>query len=314
MEMIVNSRYTEICASGGGGGNFLTQSAPTNFHLYLTRKKLLPGEKAEAWREITAEERAELEAQDAAWQEPPQAFIDMWEAVCRQYYIEWRKCSIGGYNRDTGFFELNGILNLTYAEAMDILVISRLQPADDATRFFGHSWFSSNTNKNRVCCRTYFPVKALGLGANYTDAFRGNKMVEVLRLESYYGDSCVNDGTKYVRAGAAGQSTFKGAFCGCTALRDVGGLGNSTIDAETFKDCEALEEVSFCPYGDRNHVYDFRWSPRLSYKSLWAIVGWKGGAADAPVTITLHPEVYARVDEALLERAASQLITFATPA
>lgn len=48
---IINELYTEIYV---GEGNFITQSAPTNFHQFYTRKILTESESIDDFREVTA--------------------------------------------------------------------------------------------------------------------------------------------------------------------------------------------------------------------------------------------------------------------
>lgn len=78
---IINNSLTEIYINGGG--NFITQAAPTNFHGFWSRRPLDSGESIADFREVTPTERQTLEAQDAAWVQPPQCFIDLWNAACR---------------------------------------------------------------------------------------------------------------------------------------------------------------------------------------------------------------------------------------
>lgn len=65
-QRIVNNSHTEIYVNGGG--NFITQSRPTNFHQFFTRKILTPTEDISDFREVTAAERTALEQADAALQ------------------------------------------------------------------------------------------------------------------------------------------------------------------------------------------------------------------------------------------------------
>lgn len=60
-------------------------------------------------------------------------FIDMWNAACI-IKISGRY-SVGGYNADTGFFELNGLTDITYEQALEIYAISR-RPIPNTGRSF----------------------------------------------------------------------------------------------------------------------------------------------------------------------------------
>lgn len=114
--------YTEIYSDQNGGGKsatyFITQAETTVFHDFWTRKLLAPGETPDNFIEVTATRKAELEAARDAWTRPPQAFIDMWNeaAIARGDWGRYTVCGI--YNENTGYFELNGILDITYKEAL----------------------------------------------------------------------------------------------------------------------------------------------------------------------------------------------------
>ncbi len=64
--------FTELYISGGV--NFLTQAKPTVAHEFYKTRLLATGETVEDWREVTPSEKTKLEAADAAFETPPQAF------------------------------------------------------------------------------------------------------------------------------------------------------------------------------------------------------------------------------------------------
>lgn len=115
---IINSSYTAIYV---GGGNFITENFPTNFHTFVTEKRLLPSDSIDNYREVTAAQRSALEAADAKWVRPPQVFIDLWNAACASRFVNssYYKPS-GQYNESTGYFELNGITDIGIEEAIRI--------------------------------------------------------------------------------------------------------------------------------------------------------------------------------------------------
>ena len=101
--------FTEIYV---GGGNFITQSGPTYFHTFSTRKILAGDEKIEDFMEVTPAQQANILEHDASFVRPPRLFIAQWNAACGKY---------GRYNPDTGYFELNGLTDITYEEALLIM-------------------------------------------------------------------------------------------------------------------------------------------------------------------------------------------------
>ena len=60
---IINSSFTELYT---GGGYYMTQARATLVHDFWTQKILAPTESIDDFKEVTAAERAKLEAADAA--------------------------------------------------------------------------------------------------------------------------------------------------------------------------------------------------------------------------------------------------------
>lgn len=87
-----------------GGGSWLTQSYPTNFHVFVTRRPLGKDESADDWREVTDKEKQTLEASDAAWVEPERSFVEMWEALTTRYGWSEKEGISLTYNPTTGYF------------------------------------------------------------------------------------------------------------------------------------------------------------------------------------------------------------------
>lgn len=129
MEINVTDRYTEISI---GEGKFLTYKLPTMFPQFFSRKILASGESADDFREVTADERAKMEAGRDAWVRPPQELIERWNALCKIAHYNGLDASgniirkvAGRYNEATGFFELYGTLfDITADEALWIIEVS----------------------------------------------------------------------------------------------------------------------------------------------------------------------------------------------
>ena len=105
------------------------------------------------------------------------------------------------------------------------------------------------------------------------------------------------------------------AFYGSKKLRTIiGGIQlspNSAITASQvttpFGQCPALENIRLS-YLSIN--ISFADSPLLSLTSIQYMVD--NAANTTPITITLHPDAYARITEELIAQAAAKQITFAT--
>lgn len=279
---IVNGSYTEIYV---GGGNFITEAAPTNRHHKWKQRILEAGETIANFREVTAAEWAQIEAADAAWVEPPQWFIDMWNSACGIY---------GKYNADTGYFELNGLVDITYKEAVLIYANRRHLSLDN------HGFYASSTARTNLLPSTQ------------------NGLFGYTRSLEYSFSSCTN--IEVIRLAPATLTVYSSmvrTFNRCVKLRKILGAINVLQKpnlTEAFALCTLLEEVQIKGLTQNLSFSD---SPLLSLDSLSYLVA--QSAASNPITVTVHPEVYAKLaDEIntewhpLMAQATAKQITFAT--
>ena len=274
---IVNGSHTEIYV---GEGNFITQAAPTNFHRFWSSKILAADESADLFVEVTAARRAQLEQSDAAWVRPPQCFIDQWNAAAGSY---------GCYNEATGFFELNGLKDITYAEAMEIYAVSA-------------GWGAN--------CSDSHPE----LTAKLFSGFQGRTLLparyqtEWVRMDNMF-NGCPNlEAIRITRTGSIiPYRSVYAIFRNCTKLKRVFDEIHYLEDNNTFQGCKALEDVRLRVSGSIR----FADSPRLSIESIEYMVN--NNLATKAITITLHPDAYARVTDDIFAAAAAKNITIATP-
>lgn len=159
--------HTEIYTNGGGN-SFITEAFPTNFHTFTTRKVLAPGDSIDRYKEVTAAERTKLEAADAAWVRPSDELIAEWNVK----FGIW-----GKYNAATGYFEGNGLLDITTEQARAILTAGPL--FGDAT-----SIYSSNGPFTKI--RTNQPAQRVSTRdipyTLYKHAISNEAMFEVINL------------------------------------------------------------------------------------------------------------------------------------
>lgn len=277
---IINDYYTEIYV---GGGNFITQSAPTNFHQFYTRKILTESESIEDFREVTAAERADIEKAEAEAEsmEPPQSFIDGWNEAAG---------SCGTFNEDTGYFELNGLTDITYEQALYIY-----RHTAQGGRFGQTSW-------NHLSFRTNLPIQGFGNTNAANEAFRECTSVETINLPTTYGKHCR-------------LSVISRMFQQCVKLEAIIGApiyvwkvaGNSNVN-NAFYMCHKLKEVRIV--WNCNYNISFSDSPLLSYDTIEYFI--TNATNTAAITITLHPDAYARVTDEIFALAAEKNITIAT--
>lgn len=93
-------------------------------------------------------------------------FIDMWNSACGSY---------GQYNADTGFFELNGLTDITYEEAIPIYLRKTGTSYDYRSLFF-----NSKIRTNLMQSDRGIPE------VNFSDCFNASS-VEVIRLPDNTG-------------------------------------------------------------------------------------------------------------------------------
>lgn len=248
-----------------GGGKYLTQSAPTNFHQFWTKKVLTATESAGDFKEVTASEMNTIKAKDEKWTPPSEELIATATAAGAVY------------NHKTGFFELNGLTDLTEADMRTIMDAGKRQTSTASAAYISLS------------IRTHLPRVGQGQATSCSSTF-------------YMCGSL--ESVNFANAKLQGD-----CFTNCYKLRRVVGVydrNNSTT--ENFRGCSALEELK----GEirSNNSFSLSSSPKLTLESIQYIV--TNAHNSAPITITLHPTAYARLTDELIAQAATKKITFAT--
>lgn len=200
------------------------------------------------------------------------------------------------YNEQTGFYELNGLTDITEEQMREIYV--KTSPA-----------FSM---KDKLACfvdltkiRTNLPIlDKSGYGTeNIFAMFSGCTSLEVAYL---------------TRGGVFYASQCSRAFRSCRLLKTILGALKfpTTIISTTdmFKNCLALVNVNI---NSINTSISFSDSPLLSLESLQYLI--TKAANTSAITVTVHADVYAKIQDesqtewhALIEAAAAKQITFAT--
>ncbi len=246
--------------------------------------------------------------------EYPRLFIDQWERACRFDGVDHY---FGRYNWDTGYFELNGITDITYDEALMIWARSEhglLSNVSDYVNCYKFGGGAGNGYNAYSDCRTYFPIIS---GTGYTapslvNAFYGNTVVEVLNFVGGYGNSLSNIPRLF------------NAFANCKSLKRIlCDIGYPMVNDSTFYNCSSLEYISITAYID-NSTFNFQWSPKLSKKSLELFVSRAvfentDTGHEKTLTFIAHPDVYAKLTDEnnvewhrVLTDAVAKNITFAT--
>ncbi len=282
---------TEIYA---GGGNFLTQSRPTNYPVFITRKVLTPKETIDDWREVTTEQKTTLEKAAAAFVPPSEEFLAE---------VAVTGCGAITYDAATGYFAANGITDLTETDVRRILAHGRLNfatPAQGGT--YNRSSEGSRIRTNLLT------ASSDGMRSSYmidlTHAFYNQSLIEVAVM----GASATAASNEYTLSPVA----MTNAFIRCSRLRKIDGrirldkLTNTNFN-QSFSGCTALETINF---SELPCSIAFKDCPKLSLESIEYMVA--NAANTKPITITLHADAFARLTEELIAEAAEKQITFAT--
>jgi len=248
---------------------------------------LAAGETVADFREVTAAERQRLEEADAAFVRPPQLFIDMWNTAAG---------TDGCYNESTGYFELNGIKDIGYAEALRILDVSKW-PKINA----GGPYLSNQKLNIRTALSLNTP---LSLSYSLLCFAQNCETIEVIKINQGPYTYCKD---------------MSAAFNSCYRLRSI--IGTITLSSDTkgldsaFSLCRVLEDVRLSKL---SRSIRFGQSPLLSFDSIDYMI--KNAANTASITVTVHPDVYAKLTDetneewhALIAAAEAKNIVFATP-
>lgn len=260
----------------------LTESFPTNFHTFASRVILKDASEAERYQEVTASQRAAFEKADALWVRPPQYFIDLWNEACINYYREGWSETLGKYNEETGYFELNGLIDITYEQALAIFQASaNVISATNINSLF----------KNNMSIRTNFPIRGMASAINYPFYYCSN--IEIARCDNM---------------------NLTGGFFGCKKVHSILNVSDINNAISNTFECAALVNFTCLKVSTPSLILSK--CPLLSLDSFKNIVD---KAAAALKTITVHPDVYAKVtDEGnaewnqLLKDAALKNISFAS--
>lgn len=201
------------------------------------------------------------------------------------------------YNQNTGFYELNGLTDITEEQMRNIYVYTSGAINQN----------NLNGKFSNIPIRTNLPFKANSGGyfgdANIGAMFATNHTIEVV----YVGSIIYPDYISY-------------AFARCDKLRkiltviDLNNYRVATPITKMFPGCILLEYVRIQKI---KQSISFSDSPLLSLESLQYLI--TNAANTSSITVTVHADVYAKIQDegqvdwhALIETAAAKQITFAT--
>ena len=212
--------------------------------------------------------------------------LGLTDMASKRWLIDyWNTFSIldGKYNASTGYFELNGLKDITYEQALRIYAAGTVRNSTPDTFYQGMS------------IRTHLPSRVVYSIREGGWTFFGSS-VEVINTRLLY--------------------------CGVAFCNDCKNLVSMTVWALNYNanlniavNCENLTTINV------SHMYansfSLAWSPKITLSSFQKMVTLYDDSK--AITITVHPDVYAKLTDeanaewnALLNEAAEKSISFAT--
>ena len=185
------------------------------------------------------------------------------------------------YNEATGFYELNGLTDITEEEMRKIYLLYITNSSQSQHLV---SWLSYDDFRTNIPPRITYAT-------NIQNSISGNAVLEVLAISVY---------ALYIQSSVA---TAHGSF---PKLRRVVGYwvynSNNPSDfnfnyGQPFQNCPLLEEIRIKGI---NKSHTFAVSPNLSKESVLYMItnaNPPSGAAAGSIAITLHPTAYARLKD-----------------
>lgn len=183
------------------------------------------------------------------------------------------------YNEETGFFELNGLTNITEQQMGNIIVNT---PFLYGTNNFGEAFAQA---KIRTNCFKQGTLNFVGNDAINAYWFAANSDLEILNLYNYARKEAE---LKLVNC--------RNMFGGCRNLKkvigilDVNGIDNINNISTIFGQCAVLEDVKVKGVNIDISVED---SPKLSKDSILYMIENSVKKNTDTFVITLHPDAYA---------------------
>lgn len=204
------------------------------------------------------------------------------------------------YNEETGFYELNGLTDITEAQMKTIYIHTH-----GAQRMF----YRNNVFENANTIRTNLPFRnnfSIGLDGKCRCAFTNCSILEV----AHVSDSVLYvDNVAYMFEGCLKLKKVIGIL----NIRNITNISGSGI-VRMFLSCALLEDIQI---KNLKISISFGNSPLISLESLQYLIS--NASNLSAITVTVHADVYAKINDetntdwhALLALAQEKQITFAT--
>lgn len=256
--------YTEIYVTDADG--WITESYPTHFHHFYKRKILAGDESAEDYKEVTTDEKLSLDKSDATWVRPPQYLID----VANQD-------PYGKFNEDTGYFELNGLTDITYRQFMDIVTAGSIQSKN--AEFF---YYRRNIRTNLNMQKELFWNEEVSMDG----VFYQCDNLEVFSLRNLkYETIPIAKPADYVYHYFHGADKLKAIL----GILDFGSYSQGDLE-RTFSALPSLESIRI---KNIRCNMNFEYFPKLDYESVKYII--KNATPRENIVISFRSGIYAKL-------------------
>lgn len=221
-------------------------------------------------------ESRENATSDAIAEAKKALFIDEWNQMCGNGNgpIGNNFEKIGGYNSETGYFELNGITDIDYYEALRIYQYALEYP--------------NPTRIDNINIRTNLIKQSIlswnDLRPNIDSLFRSPKLLTCRVSTDIYG-GCL-------------ATSAKKAFNACPVLHTVYGIVDLyyIADKGVLNPCNAAVEntaLKNIKFSRLRQDFKLTQAPNLSLESMQYLIN--NAANTTPITIEVHPSMYAKL-------------------
>lgn len=221
-------------------------------------------------------ESRENATSDAIAEAKKALFIDEWNQMCGNGNgpIGNNFEKIGGYNSETGYFELNGITDIDYYEALRIYQYALEYP--------------NPTRIDNINIRTNLIKQSIlswnDLRPNIDSLFRSPKLLTCRVSTDKYG-GCL-------------ATSAKMAFNACPVLHTVYGIVDLyyIADKGVLNPCNAAVEntaLKNIKFSRLRQDFKLTQAPNLSLESMQYLIN--NAANTTPITIEVHPSMYAKL-------------------
>ena len=208
-----------------------------------------------------------------AWKE---LFIKLWDCACKETNPY---CEYGKYNRETGYFELNGLTDITYEEALEIFKYK-------GSVFTGMPVMSGSNCRTNLLINPFACGNAIRLSSTSAMAFSGNKL-KIVRI------------SKEGR-GVQLENVVLNLFYGSGNLEEILGdivinnITNESVFSSNDKEFSKLKEIRLIRLTNSLSRI-LKNSPYLSLESLQYLIA--NAANVTAITVTVHHDVFAKLSD-----------------